>query len=339
MKTSNPKPEPVHGDADSLDRFSLGLFLTENLGHFRHFLEMMEEDVARVVGDTEDAATNLMARLRAVQESVQGLVVFLSETDESSKIASIIQHSEQQMLASKSIISRFAERSDRDAEAVRAGVGTIEGLVNGLGHTVGEVRTIARQTRMLALNAAIEAARAGDAGRGFAVVAGEVKALSEQTDRMAVEISSGIDHLTEAISASLTRVINERLASESKGFEEISNLMTELAADQEALSNHQKATLGQVNQENQKVSSAIVDMISSVQFHDVMKQRLERLHSNFASFMKTIDDAVVDVAKDSSCHSLEEINSMMRTRLGDATREIVAARKQGDKNTLTVELF
>jgi hypothetical protein len=79
-------------------------------------------------------------------------------------------------------------------------------------------------------------------------------------------------------------------------------------------------------------------MIGSIQFHDVMKQRLERMNGNFSSFMSTVDTAMVDVAKDASIQSLEDLNSLMRSRLGHATQDILAVRKS-EARAVAVELF
>lgn len=70
------------------------------------------------------------------------------------------------------------------------------------------IRDISSQTNLLALNASIEAARAGDAGRGFAVVAGEIKKLSDQTDKAIGDIESIIAQFSKKLNE-LTDCLHE----------------------------------------------------------------------------------------------------------------------------------
>lgn len=57
------------------------------------------------------------------------------------------------------------------------------------------ITAIASQTKLLALNAAIEAARAGEAGLGFGVVAGEIRKLSDESNKSVADIKKVIEGL------------------------------------------------------------------------------------------------------------------------------------------------
>jgi methyl-accepting chemotaxis protein len=64
---------------------------------------------------------------------------------------------------------------------------------------VDNIKKIAKQSNLLALNAAIEAARVGEIGKGFSVVAGEFRKLSDDTNRIAIEIKFIVDELEEEL--------------------------------------------------------------------------------------------------------------------------------------------
>ncbi|PMP64192.1 MAG: chemotaxis protein [Sulfurihydrogenibium sp.] len=64
---------------------------------------------------------------------------------------------------------------------------------------IDNIKKIAKQSNLLALNAAIEAARVGEIGKGFSVVAGEFRKLSDDTNRIAIEIKFIVDDLEEEL--------------------------------------------------------------------------------------------------------------------------------------------
>jgi hypothetical protein len=71
------------------------------------------------------------------------------------------------------------------------------------------IQRITGQTRILALNAKIEAARAGDAGHGFAVVAEEVKSISNEIARLAVEMEKELRTALDAVRTVGTRMTEQ----------------------------------------------------------------------------------------------------------------------------------
>jgi len=180
-------------------------------------------------------SSSLMAQLKAMQDSLAGVVGNVRRNSESVATASaqiaqgnndLSGRTEQQASALEqtaasmeqlsSTVQQNADSARQASQlalgasqvAIRGGevVGQVVSTMKDINHSskkiadiIGVIDGIAFQTNILALNAAVEAARAGEQGRGFAVVATEVRSLAGRSAEAAREIKT-------LISASVERV-------------------------------------------------------------------------------------------------------------------------------------
>ena len=111
-------------------------------------------------------------------------------------------------------------------------MGSMTANISGLSHMADKINTfvttiskISDQTNLLALNAAIEAARAGEAGRGFSVVADEVRALANNTNESANEVSDLVKQIidTTQLTVDAVEVIQQSNNKLSNGIAELND--------------------------------------------------------------------------------------------------------------------
>jgi methyl-accepting chemotaxis protein len=296
------------------DALRVAVFMAEKLSYFRTFSGALKENTESVIADTEGNAVSLMNQLRLVENGMEGLLSFITQSNDG--VVQIIESTESQLSRSRSLIDEFSERRVRDAASVTRAMNDIGLVVGELGKMVQIVRGIARQTRMLALNATIEAVRAGESGKGFAIVASEVKALSLQSDQAAIQIGEGIEKLEKAVQDSLQTIVGDRVAKEGSGFAVISEAVGDLTQSLQGLITHQRDTLTRVQRDNEQLAAPIMQMIGSIQFQDVVKRRLQGLTLAFDYITDAVDGAISQVSANPNM-SLEDMNTAIRMSLDE----------------------
>ncbi len=311
--------------AAAFDSIKCGKCISEKISYFHLFADAMKDETNSVITDTEKNAVDLMTDLKVVESSLENLLDFISVSSANDRVIQIIE----QLHHSQSLVDQLAADRLRDAEGVQKAMENISGVVSDLGKMVQNVRGIAGSTRMLALNATIEAARAGEQGKGFAIVASEVKALSQQSDHVAVEIGAGIDNLEKTVAASLSTVVGERNSKEESSLSVISEAVGELTGNLQALIAHQRDTLTKVQQENERLGGPIMQMIGSIQFQDVVKRRLEALNrcsDRISEVVAATDSKMTSTAVASRGELDAMVNSHLEQAVTAAIGELVANR-------------
>ena len=215
----------------------------------------------------------IMAQLNRVDQTITELITYLRVSSHE-RILPVIEQTEQRLRANNQILADFLTNRTAAMDSNRSHLSCIADLAERLDTIVQSIRKVARQTNMLALNATIEAARAGVPGRGFAVVASEVKALSQQTDQAAKDISEGLQTLKGAIADSVETLVVRQCQEERRDLDAIATSTKELEQGMGTLIGQHRETLEKMRQESESIAQLVIDLIGSIQFQDVARQRL-----------------------------------------------------------------
>ena len=148
--------------------------------------------------------------------------------------------------------AKEADHSHTEMQGMVDVIGRINDTSKQIENIISEIEDIASQTNLLSLNAAIEAARAGEAGKGFAVVAGQIRSLSEQSAKAAVDtrqliesaiaVSNEGNEAAERVNTSIEKVIN--------GMKEVadsSQKLSEIAEEQAKAMEQAEAGINQIS--------------------------------------------------------------------------------------------
>ena len=238
--------------------------LNEKANTVSRIMETQSESEKQNAESIGEMVSNLSG-ITGLIEKAKGLAKEL--TDESSVGKTEVENSQK-------VINEISEKSSKMNDVIQV------------------IDSVANQTNLLAMNAAIEAAHAGEAGKGFAVVAGEIRKLSEDTQKSARDISKIIGEIVSAIqtgeqSMADTQIafgkISEKIDVQSEAVGEISkSLILQSEKANAVLSNTNQITskISEVNEliksqtdYTQEIKNGIDDIVNLASVvNDAMKE-------------------------------------------------------------------
>lgn len=248
------------------------------------FVHIVSEQIRNAVQETELAVVNVVTKLQRADDILEKLVQYLKGSA-SDKILPIIEQTQECLRDNNELVELFLAHRVQAMMETGSRLGAITNLAGSLEGIVHSVRRVAKKTQMLALNATIEAARAGDAGRGFAVVASEVKALSQQSDQAAKDVSEGLQTLKNAIVESVEALTVRQAREERMNLNSISLKIDDLGAELKALIEQEQEIINRSQNDSEEIGKIVIDLLGSMLFQDIVSQRLTYAKQNLENIV------------------------------------------------------
>lgn len=182
--------------------------MAEQLQYANEMTDSMTE-MATAVSQVSDKLNNQSDITKGIQERVSNIAGAANEmVEKSMQTRTLMSESSEKISASK----KGAEVMQSTSKQIEDKLTQLKKEAEDMQEIVRVIQSITENTNLLSLNASIEAARAGEAGRGFAVVADEIRALAEDTQNSAVEITDLLAHfqnISDDVEASIGGILEE----------------------------------------------------------------------------------------------------------------------------------
>jgi methyl-accepting chemotaxis protein len=201
------------------------------------------------------------------------------------------------------LTTEFCESKQADGGGSLAELEAIKGFSGQLLERAEAFKRIVKHLQMLGISTRIESARLGQAGAGFTTLADDVDKLSEHIVAESTRIM--VDgRALEALTDSVARTIGDIVAGQQHCSALVLGQMRENLAAISNLSERSGAVIAGASVQAGGISTAIGEVVTSVQFHDIVRQQLEHVIEALADMREVAAGKTTDAGVEAPAERL-----------------------------------
>ncbi|MCA9460590.1 MAG: hypothetical protein KC563_08575 [Nitrospira sp.] len=258
--------------------------------------------IQEVVNIVEEAVIVLMGQFQEITDAaIQEAHATATQLQSSAGTVGDEGNDDSLLSETNRIIGAFAQsvvESSQLGMDVAMVVEEVEDSTKRITPLLEEIEFIADQTRLLALNAAIEAARAKEHGRGFAVVADEVAKLANRSRVAAANIQQVVTDVNGSTEKAIVAL--QGFASiDLTGALKTRDRVTDITKIMESKNSRLHDGVLHATASAQKHANQVTDIVMSMQFQDISRQRLEKVIRELDSLRHVVGASITTPDTDS----------------------------------------
>ena len=254
-----------------------------HLGGLADVVEVLRGQLDGVQAQTAEAALGIVTQTNGIDEQLRALIGFLEKD-----AAHLLDRSPEEALqlreerATLRVLERFLDRSAAHEREGAEQARLIGAAVASAAPVIDDLRQLAMHSKVLSINASVESARQGGA---FGVIAAEVRRVAVRSSDAVKQVQDTIARVATVAGAQLsdtTRQQQEVDASDREQLKRFAALVARHAEEQQRRDQERQQLLAKVAEQHDELRGRVVELLTSVQFEDVTRQRVEGVRKALA---------------------------------------------------------